>query len=63
MESEDMKGSSPIKQCRIFGKAWERVLVVANGFQEIATPPKNDVPLETQEQVEYICIMLGGKSI
>jgi hypothetical protein len=44
MESEEMKENPPIGQDRRCRKAWERVLVVANGFQEIRTPVKSDVP-------------------
>jgi hypothetical protein len=43
MESEEMKESYPIGQYRRCRKDWERVLVVANSFQEIRTPAKNDV--------------------
>jgi hypothetical protein len=38
-----MKESPPIGQDRRCGKSWERVLVVANGFQETRTPVKNVV--------------------
>jgi hypothetical protein len=44
MESEEMKESPPIGQDGRCGKAWERVLVVAKGCQEIRTLAKNDVP-------------------
>jgi hypothetical protein len=44
MESEEMKESPPMGQDRRCIKAWERVFVVANGFQEIRTPTNNDVP-------------------
>jgi hypothetical protein len=44
MKSEEMKESTPIGQDRRCGKAWKRVLVVANGCQEMRTPAKNDVP-------------------
>jgi hypothetical protein len=44
MESEEMKEGPPKGQDRRCRKAWERVLVVANGCQEIRTPAKNDVP-------------------
>jgi hypothetical protein len=43
MESEEMKEIPPIDQDRICEKAWERFLVVANGFQEIRTLAKNDI--------------------
>jgi hypothetical protein len=44
MESEEMKESPPIGQYRRCGKAWERILVVANDCQEIRTPAKNGKP-------------------
>jgi hypothetical protein len=44
MESEKMKKGPPKGQDRECGKAWERVWMVANGFQEIRTPAKNVVP-------------------
>jgi hypothetical protein len=44
MESEEMKESPPIGQDRRCGKAWERVVVIANSFQEIRTLTKSDVP-------------------
>jgi hypothetical protein len=44
MEKEEMKEIPPIGQYGRCRKAWERVLVVAKGFQEIRTPAKNDVP-------------------
>jgi hypothetical protein len=44
VESEYIKEGNPKFQYGICGKAWERVLVVDKGFQEIRTPAKNDVP-------------------
>jgi hypothetical protein len=35
MESEEMKEGPPIGQYTKCEKAWERVLVVSNGFQEV----------------------------
>jgi hypothetical protein len=46
VESEEMKEIPPRGQERRYEKAWERVLVVANGFQETRTPAKNVVPAE-----------------
>ena len=40
----NVKDSTPIGQDKRCIKAWERVLVVANGFQEIRTHVKNVVP-------------------
>jgi hypothetical protein len=43
MESEEMEDGPPKGQDRECGKAWERVLVVANGCQETKKPAKNVV--------------------
>jgi len=55
MESEEMKEIPPIGQYRRCVKVWERALVVENGFQEIRTPAKNDIPtLDTRTSRVYM---------
>jgi hypothetical protein len=44
VESEEIKEGPPKGQYGRCRKAWERVLVVAKGFQGVRTPAKNDVP-------------------
>ena len=61
VESEEMKEIPSRGQDRRYEKAWERVLVVANGFQETRTPAKNVVPPKTQEQSKHISVMLAGQ--
>jgi hypothetical protein len=44
MESEEMKEGPPKGHDRRCGKAWEKVLVIANSRQEIRTTAKNVLP-------------------
>jgi hypothetical protein len=52
MDSEELKKIPSIGQDRRCRNTSKRVLVVVNGFQEIRTPTKSDVPARDARKIQ-----------